>query len=154
MCGVDPVLIYSVSTTTSRIINTSSINTRVRIYYCHHHHHHHHVFSVLYCILFCLFLISVPLLSIVTTATTRIQTNWIGLDRIELYCCGGDENELIVPRLRLRLRCGYGSPAYVFIILVIIIIICVLYLCRVIQSWYKQIGAGDTTTAVVRLLLL
>ena len=27
-----------------------------------------------------------------------------------------------------------------------------LQLCRVIQSWYKQIGAGDSTTAVVRLL--
>ena len=36
----------------------------------------------------------------------RIVLVWFGLDRIGLYCCGGDENKLIVPRFWLRLRYG------------------------------------------------
>ena len=64
-CGMDPVLIYSITTTTtSRIINTKSINIRGRICYCHQHHHHHHRVCILCCIVIC----------------------WFGLVWIELYC--------------------------------------------------------------------
>ena len=79
---------------------------------------------VLYCILlFCSvsFLIIVPLLSIITTATTRIQTNriglvWFGSNWIVLYCCVGDDNALIVPRFWFRLWRGCGCGVVMVVV--------------------------------------
>ena len=49
---------------------------------CYHHHHHQNT----------------------------NELDWFGFDRIRLYCCGGDINELIISRpwLRLRLRWWRG----------------------------------------------
>ena len=67
-CGMDPVLIYSVTiatttttTTTRRIVNTQSINTRIRIFFCRHHY----LFIVCYCIRLCFLSYHHSILSII-----------------------------------------------------------------------------------------